>query len=305
VGGVLPRRARRWSRPWVLLGLAGLVMLAAGLLVVRLLPGPGPRCQEVSIPAYFYPGPNWAEAVTSSPAPGMMILDITSSGAGGAPDRAYAQAVGRAEAAGIQVLGYASTDYGRRPAAAVEAEVRHYRAWYHVSGMFLDEAAAGTGRLPYYRRLGDYIRAADPGAAVMLNPGTYPSRRYMSLGDVVLAYEGPYERYATLRVPGWVDRYPAARFSHVVYGTPGSRLAAVVRLAAARHAGYVYVTDLAGRNPYRALPRYWPAENAMVATACHAGTGGTPRADTAKAPRRSRWALAIGGAGRWPRFPEG
>jgi hypothetical protein len=67
-----------------------------------------------------------------------------------------------------------------------------------------------------------------------------------------------------------VDRYPAARFSHVVYGTPGSRLAAVVRLAAERHAGYVYVTDLAGRNPYRALPRYWPAENAMVAKACPA-----------------------------------
>jgi hypothetical protein len=88
---------------------------------------------------------------------------------------------------------------------------------------------------------------------------------------VVLAFEGPYARYARLRVPGWVDRYPAARFSHVVYGTPGSRLAAAVRLAAERHAGYVYVTDLAGRNPYRALPGYWAAEAAMVAATCPAG----------------------------------
>jgi len=272
--GAPPRRAHRRARPWVLLGLAGLAALAAGLAAVRLLPGPGPRCQEVSIPAYFYPGPIWAEAVSSSPAPAMMILDITSSGAGGAPERAYAQAVGRAQAAGIQVLGYVSTEYGRRPAAAVEAEVRHYRAWYHVSGVFLDEAAAGTGRLSYYRRLTDYVRDAHPGAVVMLNPGTYPSRGYMSLGDVVLAFEGPYARYATLRVPGWVDRYPAERFSHVVYGTPGSRLPAVVRLAAQRHAGYLYVTDLAGRNPYRALPGYWAAENAMVATSCHLGSGG-------------------------------
>lgn len=265
--GLLPHQ----GRPRLLLGLAGLLALAAGLAVFRLVPGPGPRCQEVSIPAYFYPGPSWAEAVDSSPAPGMMILGITSSGAGSAPQRAYAQVTSRAQAAGIQVLGYASTDYGRRPAAAVEAEVRHYRAWYHVSGMFLDETAAGTGGLPYYRRLTDYVRAADPGAVVMLNPGTYPSRRYMALGDVVLAFEGPYARYARLRVPGWVDRYPAARFSHVVYGTPGSRLAAAVRLAAERHAGYVYVTDLAGRNPYRALPGYWAAEAAMVAATCPAG----------------------------------
>jgi len=278
--GLPGRGAHRWGRPRVPLGFAALAALAAalatlpaGLVVGRLLPGHGPRCQEVSIPAYFYPGHSWTEAVGSSPAPSMMILDVTSSGAGGAPDRAYARAVGRAQAAGIRVLGYARTDYGRRPVAAVEAEVRHYRAWYHVSSMFLDEAAAGTGRLPYYRRLTGYIRNADPGAVVMLNPGTYPSRRYMSLGDVVLAYEGPYARYASLRVPRWVHRYPAARFWHVVYGTPGSRLTAVVRLAAERHAGYVYVTDLAGRNPYRALPGYWAAEDALVATACQQGPG--------------------------------
>ena len=80
-----------------------------------------------------------------------MILDITSSGAGSAPDRAYAAAVARAQAAGIQVLGYASTDYARRPAAAVEADVRHYRAWYNVTGIFLDEAATGAGKISYYR----------------------------------------------------------------------------------------------------------------------------------------------------------
>ena len=273
-----PRGLLHPGRTRALLGLAGLVALAAGLVVARLLPGQGPRCEQVSIPAYFYPGPSWARAVSSSPAPGMMILDITSSGAGSAPNRAYAQAVARAQDAGVRVLGYVSTDYGRRPAAAVEAEVRHYRAWYHVANMFLDEAATAAGALPYYRLLTGYIRAADPGAVVMLNPGTYPSRRYMSLGDVVLAYEGPYARYAALRVPDWVDTYPADRFSHIVYDTPGSHLGAALRLAAARHAGYVYVTDLAGRNPYRALPGYWRAEDAIIATTCPA------RANTAKAP---------------------
>jgi hypothetical protein len=266
VRGLLPRRAR----PRLMLTLAALLPLAAGLLAVGLLPGPGWRCQEISIPAYFYPGPSWARAASSTPAPGVMILDITSSGAGSAPERAYARAVARAQAAGVQVLGYASTDYGRRPATAVEADVRHYRAWYNVAGVFLDEAATGSGKIRYYRRLTGYIKDADPEALVMLNPGTYPSRGYMSLGDVVLAYEGTYARYASLRVPGWVHRYPAARFSQVVYATPGPRLAEALRLAKRRNAGYVYVTDLAGRNPYRALPGYWAAEDAMVTAACPA-----------------------------------
>ncbi len=266
--GPLPRRNRHRGRPRLLLALAGMLPLTAGLLLLWLRPGSGARCEEISVPAYFYPGAAWTSAIDSHPAPAIMILDITSSGAGSAPNRAYAAAVARARAAGIKILGYAATGYARRPVAAVEADVRHYRAWYHVTGIFLDQAAAGTGELPYYQKLTGYIRHRDPGAVVMLNPGTYPDRRYMALGDVVLAYEGSYARYATLRVPAWVDRYPAARFSHVVYATPGSRLAGALRLALRRHAGYVYVTDKAGRNPYRSLPRYWAAEDAYAAGMC-------------------------------------
>ena len=267
-GGLLPRRTGHRTRPRLLLALAGLPLVAAGLLMLWPRPGPGARCEKISVPAYFYPGTAWTRAIGSRPAPAIMILDITSSGAGSAPNRAYASAVARARAAGIRVLGYASTGYARRPAAAVEADVRHYRAWYHVSGIFLDEATTGTGEFSYYQRLTGYIRHADPGAVVMLNPGAYPSRRYLALGDVVLAYEGSYARYASLRVPAWVARYPAARFAHVVYATPGARLAETLRLALRRHAGYVYVTSMAGRNPYRSLPHYWAAEDAMAAKVC-------------------------------------
>jgi hypothetical protein len=254
--GAAPRRG--------LLGLACVLPLAAGLLAAwLLLPGGGPACQQLSVPAYFYPGPGWARAIAARPT--IMIMDVTSTGAGSAPDQSYQAAVRRARASGIAVLGYAATDYARRPAAAVEADVRHYLAWYQVRGIFLDQAASGGSELAYYQRLTSYIRDGDPGALVMLNPGTYPSRRYMSLGDVVLAYEGTYAGYARLRVPRWAGRYPAARFAHVVYAAPGARLAGALRLAARRHAGYVYVTDRAGRNPYGALPRYWAAETAMVA----------------------------------------
>ena len=94
----------------------------------------------------------------------------------------------------------------------------------------------------------------------MLNPGTYPSRQYMSLGDMVLAYEGSYARYTDLRVPGWVQRVSGRPVLRTWFTPPRAR--AWPRrsgLSQRRHAGYVYVTDKAGRNPYGALPGYWAA----------------------------------------------
>jgi hypothetical protein len=253
--------------PCVLLVLAGALPLAAGGLLLPLLAAPSPHCQQIAVPAYFYPGADWTRAVSSRPAPGIMILNV-SSGPGGAPDPNYQKAVRRAQAAGVRVLGYSDTDYARRAAAAVEADIRDYRAWYHVTDIFLDEAASGSGSLAYYRRLTSYVRDVRPDSVVMLNPGTYPDRRYMSLRDTVLAYEGSYAGYVSLRVPGWAYDYPAARFAHVIYDTPGARLANAITLSGQRHAGNVFVTDGTLPNPYQSLPGYWAAEDAIVARNC-------------------------------------
>ena len=78
------------------------------------------------MPAYFYPSRR-TRAITSKPPPSVMILDVTTSGAGSAPNRNYQAAVKRAQGAGITIMGYSSTDYTRRPAAAVEADVTRYR----------------------------------------------------------------------------------------------------------------------------------------------------------------------------------
>lgn len=232
----------------------------------------GRPCQKAFVPAYFYPGPYWTRAIDSRPPPSIMILDVTSSGAGGRPDRHYQATVRRAEAAGITILGYANTDYARRPAAAVQADIRHYKSWYHVSDIFLDEVSSDGGSLAYYRRLADYVHRR-PGSMVMLNPGTYPARGYMSVGNVVLVFEGSYASYVRLRVPGWAGRYPAARFAQSVYAVPAARVSAVIGLSRRRRAGYLYVTGSAGTNPYGTLPAGWPHEDAAIAAGCAVPTG--------------------------------
>jgi hypothetical protein len=226
------------------------------------------HCRAVFVPAFFSPGSEWTQTVESKPPPSTMILDITSTGAGSAPEPGFLAAVKQAQAAGVRVLGYASTDYGQRPAAAVEADVRHYRAWYGVTDTFLDLAASGAGQLGYYRALAGVIRAVNPGATVWLNPGGYPDQGYMSVGNVVMVFEGPYASYRDLQVPSWAARYPAARFAHTIYATPASDLASAVSLSGSRGAGYVYVTDRSGANPYSGLPGYWSSENTAITSSC-------------------------------------
>jgi hypothetical protein len=198
----------------------------------------------------------------------MMILDITGSGAGASPDRRYRIAVEQAQAAGIKVVGYSATDYTRRPAAEVENDVKNYRAWYGVTDIFLDEAASSGSQIGYYRDLASYIHRVNPGSAVILNPGIYPDEQYMSVGDVVMVYENTYSNFVTLQPPDWIHNYPASRFAYAIYGTPRSLLANAISLAQRRHAGYVYVTDRTGRNPYRSLPSYWSGEDALIAARC-------------------------------------
>lgn len=255
--------------------LAAVLAAAAGAVAVRLATGSRSVCQEAFVPAYFYPGAGWTQAITSKPPPSIMILDVTSSGAGSSPNRNYQAAVKRAQGAGITIMGYSSTDYARRPAAAVEADVSHYRSWYHVTDVFLDEASSDGGATAYYQRLTSYIHDVNPGSKVMLNPGTYPDQRYMSIGDIVLVYENSYARYVKLRVPGWVRNYPAAKFAYAIYATTGSELAGAISLARQRNVGYIYVTSNSGANPYSSLPAYWPGENTIIARCARTSTSST------------------------------
>jgi hypothetical protein len=250
------------------LALAGVLLIAAAGVAIRLITEPDSPCQKMAVPAYFYPGANWTRAVHSRPVPGIMILDITSSGAGSSPDRNYQAAVRRAQAAGIRVVGYSSTSYAQRSVTAVEADVRDYKAWYGVTDVFLDEVSSGSASIAYYRQLTSYIRKVNPGSIVMLNPGAYPSRQYMSLGDIVMVYENTYASYLNLHVPSWADKYPAARFADTIYATSRPQLANAISLSGRRHAGYVYVTDHSGPNPYGSLPSYWSSEDAIIAARC-------------------------------------
>ncbi len=261
----LVRRPAAW-----LIAVAGVVAVVLGVSAVLRQP-PDPSCQRTFIPAFFSPGPQWSQATGSSPPPANLIFNVNS-GPGTSPVPAFRSAASGVRAAGVTVLGYVSTEYGRRPLTAAEADVREYRDWYGITSFFLDLAAPGSSEIGYYRALVSYIRGINPGASIWLNPGTYPARQYMQLGTVVMVSETSLTGFRSASVPGWAADYPADRFAVSVYATPYSQLSTVLSVARQRRAGHVFVTDRPGppADPYGGLPGYWSGETNLAAHSCGA-----------------------------------
>jgi hypothetical protein len=230
----------------------------------------GKYCGQLVIPAYFYSSALWTQAAESKPAPSNIILDISGLGAGNEPQPHFQAVVRQAKVAGVKLLGYISTVDGQRPAAQVETEVRNYKAWYGVTSIFLDRVSGEPQQANYYRQLASYIHRFDAKSSVWFNPGEFPAQEYMSMADVVMVFEGSYAQYTTLQLPSWVDKYPASKFAHTIYATPGADLSNAFKLATSRRAGHLYVTDESGSNPYAGLPGYWSDEDSAASAGCAA-----------------------------------
>jgi hypothetical protein len=259
------------ARPVTVVMIVVVLLLAAagGITAAMRSPGSSSHCQKAFIPAYF-PAGVWSQATATKPAPSAMILNpATGIGAGSAPDPDFQAAVKQAQAAGTAVLGYSSTADGQRPVGQVEADIRNYKAWYGVTGIFLDSVNGVPGELRYYEQLTSYIHRIIPGATVWLNPGIYPDQQYMSLGNVMMVFEGTYDQYRAAQVPGWAQNYPATRFANTIYDASSSAQAnSAIGLSRNRNTGYIYVTNLSGANPYDALPSYWSTVATAIATGC-------------------------------------
>lgn len=268
-------------------------------LIIRLLLGgvlnlfgTAQASQQMIIPAYFYPGSLWAQAVSGAPTVSAMVMNPYN-GPETAPNPDYVTAVQQARAAGVAVLGYVHTSYGARPAATVQADIDAYFAWYDVDGIFLDEVASSATWISYYDSLSGYIRQWQ-GAAVVMNPGTYPDEGYVALADVLLVFESTYLKYQSSVTPAWVYKYAPERFYHIVYETPEeTAMLQAVQWARERNAGYVYVTDDVLDNPFDTLPGFWTSELAEL------GGGAVPNQAPVLPPisDQSMWAnatLAVG-----------
>ncbi|MEA3272154.1 MAG: spherulation-specific family 4 protein [Patescibacteria group bacterium] len=231
-------------------------VISAGLLVSS---SKAALSQKMFIPAYFYPGSLWEQAISRTPTVDVMVMN-PNSGPGSNSNSDYVNAVSSAQSAGIKVIGYVHTSYSNRDMAIVKSEIDAYKEWYAVDGIFLDEVSSSADLISYYQELADYIKNSD-GTLVALNPGTIPAEEYMNVGDIVNIFEGTYQTYANWEAPSWASEYSPSKFSHLIYNVANFRdMKKAIRWSGNRFAGYVYATNDVLPNPWDTLPSYMSAE---------------------------------------------
>lgn len=232
---------------------------------------------QLLVPAYFDPADDaadWARLATAAKTVPLTAIVNPNSGPGETADPLYVDAITNVRKNG-RVVGYVHTSYGARPLSEVEDEVRAYRSFYKLDGIFLDEMADTAEALGYYRRLYSDIKLLNPNYQVIGNPGTDTLESYLDptnpTADTLVTFEDTQADYATADPPEWVRSHDAGEFANIVYGVPGSdAMRLVVAKAIERNVSYIYTTDDgADGNPYDRLPNYWektvfelPAKNA-------------------------------------------
>jgi hypothetical protein len=226
-------------------------------------------CTGVAIPAYFDPSSKYWKTATGSSINTILIAN-PNSGPGSSKDSQYATAINAAKSSGIKVIGYVHTSNGGRAIRTVKKEIDNWQSWYNIDGIFFDETATSSSKVSYYQQATSYVKSK-AGKYVMLNPGTYPnSEEYMKMADNVCTFEDTYSKYQnSWSAPTWINNYSATKYTHIVHTTgSSSNMAKALSLAASRKAGYVFVTNDGGGNPYDTMPSYWSAEVSAVKGGC-------------------------------------
>ena len=237
----------------------------------------------VLVPSYFYPGTGgpggagdgWAAMTSAASTVPITAILNPNSGPGSAADANYQNAITNLENAGGKVVAYVFTDYGNAPQSTVMTEVSTYITQYGslIDGFFLDGMSTDPARVPYYTTLYSDIKALGPTYQVVGNPGTTTTQDYLQAADTLLTYENnnAVQSYLTSEPAPWVSAQSPGHFANVVYNQPDvqgsdSMQADVNRAFSHDNAGYLYVTERTGANPYSQLPSYWDQEVAAIAT---------------------------------------
>jgi hypothetical protein len=221
----------------------------------------------LAVPSYFNStgdDAKWNSLVTTAAkVPTTAILN-PNSGPGKKEDPKFTAIVSKLHASGAKVIGYVSSQYGKRSLSAVIADINVYLALYKVDGFFIDEMTSDskTAHIQFYQSIYNYVKGLKSTYSVMANPGTNIPELYASLptADQFVVFESNYKDYQQYQPASWQANYPKSRFVHMVLNTTAAQMPSVMQYAKTHGAGSVFVTSLNGANPYSALPAYWNDE---------------------------------------------
>ena len=248
---------------------------------------------SVLVPAYANPccsgGPAmWSSLLASAADPQrhfeLSVIFNPASGPGVGRDPNFLDGAGHGplasfRAAGGIAHGYVATGNATRSIVDAKADIDAYLTGQYagfIDGIFFDEMSNNLADVSYYRELQRYVHTLKPGAQTFGNPGTpfvtnpsgqtaFLAADYIGSLDTIVAFENSGRDYlnAYTSFP-FLEGLEPRKLAHILH-SQGTWNTALLTTAAARGAGYLYVTDdLLLPNPYDALSGYWPQFTADV-----------------------------------------
>src|SRR3989441_5399769 len=218
---------------------------------------------RIVIPPYtFTTDGSWAENLRAKNAhPNVPIIAVInpSNGPGGSSDPNYVQGVMNFQAAGVIVLGYVATGYASHLMSSLESQIGSYKNWYSVSGIFFDEMSNVQGNENYYSTLNTYVKSLGM-TITMGNPGTSMPNSYIGTLDSLCIFEQ--SGLPTLSYLSSYSGHPKLNFAYI--GLSVSLLNTAFEAASSQYAGWIYITNAGGGNPYNVLPSYFMDEVAAL-----------------------------------------
>ncbi len=225
------------------------------------------RRLQLLVPAYIYPsgeGRNeWDRLFKAASKVKIVAIANPNSGPGEERNLEYNAIFLEAAERGVTIVGYVSTDFGKRSQAAIEKDVETWLTFYpRIRGFFFDQQPRDGQSVVRFARLRDYVKRKLSDPVLITNPGVPCDEAYLAqdVSNVTCVFVN-FQGFDRFELPEVYKPYDASRFAAMPYDIPDAKtMRQFVRDAIVKRIGYIYVSDAKQPNPWAKLPAYWEEE---------------------------------------------
>jgi Spherulation-specific family 4 len=225
------------------------------------------RRLRLLVPAYIYPSgdgrQDWQRLIVAASKVEIVAIVNPNSGPGEERNEEYAVIFTEATTKGLKLVGYVSTDFGKRPQAEVKHDVDTWIRFYpQIRGFFFDQQPRQGRHAAQFAELRDYVKKNLQDPLVITNPGIPCDEAYLgqAVSNVTCVFVN-YQGFDRFELPPTLRTYDPSRFAAMPYDIADAEsMRKVVKEAIVKRIGYLYVSDAKPPNQWGKLPAYWEDE---------------------------------------------
>lgn len=226
---------------------------------------------KLFVPAYFYPAGEgrvlWNRLLAGSKQTPIVAIANPDSGPGKAVDANYRELIREAQSTPLQIIGYVTHSYGKRPVSAIKGEIDSWLYFYpEIRGIFFDEQSSQPGEAAAALEVFAYARSRISGGTFVSNPGVPCAREYLSGHDApascMFEHQDAFDKF---QPPEWVHDLGRDKLVILLYNLKGAdAMRTQLREAIRKRGGLIYITDRVMPNPWDGLASYFDDELAAL-----------------------------------------